>query len=426
MGDELRRAGRPGPRPPLYALCRDAERRRLEDGQRRHDLRAGLRRPAQALDRRRRRGPVRSRTSSGSARARPTAPGRSNSGDGVWKSVDAGQDLDEHGPRGFAPHRPGRHPSDEPRRRLRRGHGTSVLRRTPSAASSRRPTAGKTWKKVLYVDDEDRRRRSDPGRVGARHALRGDVREGPAALDTTSLGGPGAPSTRRPTAAGPGRGSAGGLPTGRIGRIGLDVYQKDPNVLYAVVENVNPRPATPQEIETGQAPRRRAGAAHGRQRGLSAPTTAAQTWRKVNAGYEAALDKAPYSFNQLRVDPADPETVYITGQSLASTNDGGKTWKGLGWPSDGVMPRAFGDWRTMWIDPLDPNRLIFGSRRRRQHLLRPGQDEPSRLQPAADGVVRRGRRHGGPVQHLRRPPGPRLVEGPVERLGRRDHAQPTG
>jgi photosystem II stability/assembly factor-like uncharacterized protein len=61
------------------------------------------------------------------------------------------------------------------------------------------------------------------------------------------------------------------------------------------------------------------------------------------------------------MDQHDPETVYITGQSLASTNDGGKTWKGLDWPSDGVMPRAFGDWRAMWVDPLDPDRLIFGS-----------------------------------------------------------------
>ena len=129
----------------------------------------------------------------------------------------------------------------------------------------------------------------------------------------------------------------GGLPTGRIGRIGLDVFQKDPDVLYAVVENVNPRPATAQEIEQDK------------RRGVEpAPRTVGnevyrtddggKSWRKVNAGYEAALDKAPYSFNQLRIDPADKETVYITGQSLASTNDGGKTWKGLGWPSDGVMP----------------------------------------------------------------------------------------
>ncbi|MDH4197814.1 MAG: hypothetical protein OEW05_10430, partial [Candidatus Aminicenantes bacterium] len=86
-----------------------------------------------------------------------------------------------------------------------------------------------------------------------------------------------------------------------------------------------------------------------------------KTWRKVNPGHEAALNKAPYSFNMLRLDQNDTETVYITGVSVASTNDGGKTWKGLSWPTDGVMPRAFGDWRTLWVDPLDSKRLIFGS-----------------------------------------------------------------
>ena len=242
---------------------------------------------------------------------------------------------------------------------------------------------------------------------------------------TYSLGGPGAPSTRRRTAGRRGRASAAACRRAGSAASGSTSSRRIPNVLYAVVENVNPRPATAQEIEQDK------------RRGVEpAPRTVGnevyrtddggETWRKVNAGYEAALDKAPYSFNQLRIDQNDPETVYITGQSLASTNDGGKTWKGLGWPSDGVMPRAFGDWRAMWIDPLDPNRLIFGSDGGVNYLLRPRQDEPPRLQPAADRVVRRRRGHGGPVQHLRRPPGPRLVEGPVERLGRRDHARPTG
>jgi len=154
---------------------------------------------------------------------------------------------------------------------------------------------------------------------------------------------------------------AGGLPVGRIGRIGLDVYQKNPSILCAVVENGNTRELTAKEAEMAK---RRGG---GRTR---VPTVgdlvfrsddAGKTWRKINAGYEAALDKSPYAFNQLRIDPNDPETVYITGQSLASTNDGGKTWKGLDWPSNGVMQKGFGDWRCMWIDPLDSNRLIFGS-----------------------------------------------------------------
>jgi photosystem II stability/assembly factor-like uncharacterized protein len=81
----------------------------------------------------------------------------------------------------------------------------------------------------------------------------------------------------------------------------------------------------------------------------------------VNAGYEAALNKAPYSFNELKMDQNDPNTVYITGQSLASTTDGGKTWNGLSWPSNGVFQKAFGDWRAMWVDPENSDRLIFGS-----------------------------------------------------------------
>jgi photosystem II stability/assembly factor-like uncharacterized protein len=39
---------------------------------------------------------------------------------------------------------------------------------------------------------------------------------------------------------------AGGLPTGRIGRIGIDAYLRNPDILYAIVENNNPTgPAAP-------------------------------------------------------------------------------------------------------------------------------------------------------------------------------------
>src|SRR5262249_53587922 len=34
---------------------------------------------------------------------------------------------------------------------------------------------------------------------------------------------------------------AGGLPDGRIGRIGLDIFRGNPDILYAVIENENPR-----------------------------------------------------------------------------------------------------------------------------------------------------------------------------------------
>jgi photosystem II stability/assembly factor-like uncharacterized protein len=282
----------------------------------------------------------------------------SNSGDGVWKSADAGKTWTNMGLRDS--HHIARvviHPTDPDVVYVAAmGH---LFSENAERGVFKTTDGGKSWKKVLYIDD----------RIGAVDLTL--VKSAPDTLYaamyekvrrpwTYSLGGPASAIHKTTDGGKTWTRLAGGLPAGRIGRIGLDVFQKDPNILYAVVENVNPRPATAQEIEQDK---RRGVEPAPRTMGNEVYRTddAGKTWRKVNAGYEAALDKAPYSFNQLRIDPADKETVYITGQSLASTNDGGKTWKGLGWPSDGVMPRAFGDWRTMWIDPLDQDRLIFGS-----------------------------------------------------------------
>ena len=152
----------------------------------------------------------------------------------------------------------------------------------------------------------------------------------------------------------------GGLPSGVVGRIGLDIYQKNPDILYAIVENANKRPATKEEEEQdkerGLGPRERTVGVE-----VYRTDDAGLNWRKINAGKESAFDKAPYSFNQLRINAFDPDKVYCTGQSLVSTMDGGKTWTGLTWPPDGVFQKAFGDFRTLWADPQDSERLIFGS-----------------------------------------------------------------
>jgi len=152
----------------------------------------------------------------------------------------------------------------------------------------------------------------------------------------------------------------GGLPTGRLGRIGFDIFQKNPSILYAIVENVNTRPATKEEIEQDK---RRGLEPRERTFGVEVFRTddAGVSWRKINAGKESAFDKAPYSFNQLRLNQYDPDKVYCTGQALVSTMDGGKTWTGLSWPPNGVFQKAFGDFRALWVDPLDSDRLIFGS-----------------------------------------------------------------
>ena len=282
----------------------------------------------------------------------------SNSGDGIYKSTDAGKTWTNMGLRDS--HHIARlavHPTNPDVVYV------AVMGHLFSANAERgvfkTADGGKSWQKVLYVNEK----------IGAVDIVM--VKSDPDTLYAAmydkvrlpwhyELGGPESAIYKTTDAGRKWARLGGGLPTGRVGRIGVDVLQKSPGTLYAVVENGNRRPPTQQEIDLAK------------KRGTEpAPQTmgnevyrtddGGRGWRKVNAGYEAALNKAPYSFNELKVDPNHADTVYITGQSLASTSDGGKTWKGLSWPSDGVMPKAFGDWRCMWIDPQDSNRLIFGS-----------------------------------------------------------------
>jgi len=282
----------------------------------------------------------------------------SNSGDGVYKSEDGGRTWRSAGLKDS--HHIARviiHPANPDVVFVAAmGHLFST---NTERGVFKTEDGGQTWEKSLYIDEK----------IGAVDLAM--VRSDPLILYAAlyektrlpwhyELGGPGSGIYKTIDGGATWRRLAGGLPGGRIGRIGIDVFQKDPQIVYAVVENGNRRPATAEE------------AAQDKRRGLEpAERTmgnevyrsddAGETWRKVNTGYEAALNKAPYSFNQLRIDPADPETIYITGMSLASSSDGGKTWKGLTWPPDGVFAAAFGDFRAMWIDPDDPERLIFGS-----------------------------------------------------------------
>jgi len=282
----------------------------------------------------------------------------SNSGDGIYKSTDAGKTWKNMGLKDS--HHIARlaiHPKNPDIVYVAAmGH---LFTNNAERGVFRTRDGGQTWEKILYVNDK----------IGAIDIVM--VQSSPNILYAAmydkvrlpwhyEMGGPESAIYKTIDGGKSWKRLSGGLPTGRVGRIGLDVFQKNPDILYAVVENGNRRQPTQQEAELAK----KRGAAPGE---LTAGNEVYRTddggksWRKVNAGYEAALNKAPYSFNELKMDQNDPNTVYVTGQSLASTSDGGKTWKGLSWPSNGVFQKAFGDWRAMWVDPQNSDRLIFGS-----------------------------------------------------------------
>src|SRR5262245_14343780 len=143
---------------------------------------------------------------------------------------------------------------------------------------------------------------------------------------------------------------AGGLPTGRIGRIGLDIYQKNPQILYALLENQNQRTGSDAREVSATSPL--ASGIIGNE--LYRTDDAGKTWRKVT-DVNVAGGKAPYSFNQMRINPHDDQTVIVTSDSMFISRDGGKTWN-----SD-FFRGVFGDFRSMWWDPQDKDRIILGS-----------------------------------------------------------------
>ena len=149
---------------------------------------------------------------------------------------------------------------------------------------------------------------------------------------------------------------SGGLPEDRIGRIGLDIFLRDPEIVYAVIENANPPPDwTPDE---------------GAEPGARLPTIGGEVyrtedggreWTRMNSDEDNVSGKGPYYFSQIRVDPNDDQKLFVTGVAVANSTDGGRTWHDLDWPPRRLFAGIFGDTRTLWIDPEDSRRVIMGS-----------------------------------------------------------------
>ncbi len=142
----------------------------------------------------------------------------------------------------------------------------------------------------------------------------------------------------------------GGLPTGKIGRIGIDLYQRDPRILYALVENQNPRPDAAGSEVSALSPL--AAGIIGNE--LYRTDDGGKAWRKVT-DVNVAGGKAPYSFNQIRINPHNDQTVIVTSDSMYISRDGGITW------NTNFFRGVFGDFRSMWWDPVDEQRIMLGS-----------------------------------------------------------------
>lgn len=151
-----------------------------------------------------------------------------------------------------------------------------------------------------------------------------------------------------------------GLPEGKLGRIGIDIHRANPDILVTVVQNLNVKPgADPDaEIPFDEFTDHSFDNLIGGEVYLS--TDAGETWKRINDPEKIDVSgKAAYSFNKISIDPFDPDKIYIIGVGQYYTLDGGNTW-----PSFREQDRFrtnFGDNRSFWIDPEDPNHMMLGS-----------------------------------------------------------------
>jgi photosystem II stability/assembly factor-like uncharacterized protein len=149
----------------------------------------------------------------------------------------------------------------------------------------------------------------------------------------------------------------GGLPDEPLGRIGLDVYRRRPNILYALIEGQAPLPArgaapapAAPEGEQGGGRSTISTGANNQPTGLYRSDDAGATWRKVNNA-----NPRPMYFSQIRVDPNDPDTIIYGGVDLHMSTDGGKT------VNTAAAPKIHSDHHAIWFDPANSNHVLIGN-----------------------------------------------------------------
>ena len=143
-----------------------------------------------------------------------------------------------------------------------------------------------------------------------------------------------------------------GLPEGMLGRIGIDVYDKDPNILYATIENAN-------KADMSDEDRREELLNHESSRGMIGgevyrSNDAGLTWERASEEGGNVGGGPAYYYGQVIVDPNDADKAYVLSASSWGTSNGGETWERRAFGNIG------GDDHALWINPNDSEHLILG------------------------------------------------------------------
>jgi photosystem II stability/assembly factor-like uncharacterized protein len=115
-----------------------------------------------------------------------------------------------------------------------------------------------------------------------------------------------------------------GMPKGIIGKIGVTVSPVDPNRVYAIIENENG--------------------------GVFRSNNGGDSWQKVNE--DRNLRQRAWYYKRIYADQKDKDKVYVLNVGFWRSKDTGKTFENINTPH--------GDHHDLWINPNNPDIMIIG------------------------------------------------------------------
>ena len=115
------------------------------------------------------------------------------------------------------------------------------------------------------------------------------------------------------------------LPSGDLGRIGVEISKSHPHIVYAIVE-------------------------HKTAGGVYRSDDRGTTWTR-----QGSFNPRPSYYSQIRIDPKNPDKVWVLG-SFGVSLDAGKTFR-----SEHTTDLIHTDHHALWIDPANPDHLLLGN-----------------------------------------------------------------
>jgi photosystem II stability/assembly factor-like uncharacterized protein len=189
---------------------------------------------------------------------------------------------------------------------------------------------GRTFEKILYKDENTGGIDVifDPSNSQTVYAALWQARQGP--WENAAFSGPGSGLFKSTDGGTTWKQLTAGLPSAKdgLGRIGLDVSASNPSRLYAVVD----------ATKIG---------------GIYRSDDAGESWQMMNT--DNRLWGRGGDFNEVRIDPKNPDVTYVANVVTWKSTDGGKTYASFRGAPGGD------DYHRVWINPDDPNIILIAS-----------------------------------------------------------------